>query len=223
MPGAAQDPSTHPLLRNLNAPQREAVCHAHGPLLLLAGAGSGKTTVITRRIAWLIEEEGVHPGSILAMTFTNKAAEEMWERVQRLVSVPAAQMWVSTFHSFCTRILRREGERTPVGRDFVIFDPADQKSLMKQVLAELKLPEKQFHPRKVLEVISDWKNRCLLPEEAQEEAIDAWTSFDPPAKNWPIIANRRMGELPLPTWPIMKRIMLLMGWLPSAPQQLAER
>jgi len=175
MPGPASEPIDHPLLRNLNAPQQEAVRHAHGPLLILAGAGSGKTTVITRRIAWLIEEEGVHPGSILAMTFTNKAAEEMRERVQRLVSVPAAQMWVSTFHSFCTRILRREGERTPVGRDFVIFDPADQKSLVKQVLAELKLPEKQFHPKKVLELISDFKNRCLLPEEAREEGLDPWT------------------------------------------------
>ncbi len=175
MPGTAPEPIDHPLLRNLNAPQREAVRHAHGPLLILAGAGSGKTTVITRRIAWLIEEEGVHPGAILAMTFTNKAAEEMRERVQRLVSVPAAQMWVSTFHSFCTRILRREGERTPVGRDFVIFDPSDQKSLVKQVLAELKLPEKQFHPKKVLELISDFKNRCLLPEEAREEALDPWT------------------------------------------------
>jgi DNA helicase-2/ATP-dependent DNA helicase PcrA len=175
MPVPAPDPTDHPLLHRLNAPQREAVRHAHGPLLILAGAGSGKTTVITRRIAWLIEEEGVHPGSILAMTFTNKAAEEMRERVQRLVSVPAAQMWVSTFHSFCTRILRREGERTPVGRDFVIFDPADQKSLIKQVLAELKLPEKQFHPKKVLELISDFKNRCLLPDEAREEALDPWT------------------------------------------------
>ena len=175
MPGTVSEPTDHPLLQNLNAPQREAVRHAHGPLLILAGAGSGKTTVITRRIAWLIEEEGVQPGSILAMTFTNKAAEEMRERVQRLVSVPAAQMWVSTFHSFCTRILRREGERTPVGRDFVIFDPSDQKSLIKQVLAELKLPEKQFHPKKVLELISDFKNRCLLPEEAREEALDPWT------------------------------------------------
>jgi DNA helicase-2/ATP-dependent DNA helicase PcrA len=175
MPGHASDPIDHPLLKNLNVPQREAVQHAHGPLLILAGAGSGKTTVITRRIAWLIEEEGIHPGSILAMTFTNKAAEEMRERVERLVSVPAAQMWVSTFHSFCTRILRREGDRTPVGRDFVIFDPSDQKSLVKQVLAELKLPEKQFHPKKVLEIISDFKNRCLLPEEAREEAMDPWT------------------------------------------------
>ncbi len=175
MPGFPPEPPDHPLLANLNAPQREAVRHAQGPLLILAGAGSGKTTVITRRIAWLIEEEGVHPGAILAMTFTNKAAEEMKERVQRLVSAPAAQMWVSTFHSFCTRILRREGERTPVGRDFVIFDPSDQKSLIKQVLAELKLPEKQFHPKKVLEFISDFKNRCLLPEEAREEALDSWT------------------------------------------------
>ena len=165
----------HPLLRNLNAPQREAVTHVDGPLLILAGAGSGKTTVITRRIAWLIEEEGVRPASILAMTFTNKAAGEMAERVQRLVSVPAGQLWVSTFHSFCTRILRREGDRTPVGRDFVIFDPADQKSLIKQVLAELKLPEKQYHPKKVLEVISDFKNRCLLPQEAAEGFQDPWT------------------------------------------------
>jgi len=172
MTPSAQD---HPLLHNLNAPQREAVQHVKGPLLILAGAGSGKTTVITRRIAWLIEEEGVHPASILAMTFTNKAAEEMRERVQKLVSVPTEQLWVSTFHSFCTRVLRREGDRTPVGRDFVIFDPSDQKALIKQVLTELKLPEKQFHPKKVLELISDWKNRCLLPEEAREEALDAWT------------------------------------------------
>src|SRR5512136_646036 len=102
----------HPLLRDLNPPQMDAVRHGKGPLLILAGAGSGKTTVITRRIAWLIEEEGVSPASILAVTFTNKAAEEMRERVQRLVSVPAEQLWVSTFHSFCTRVLRREGDRT---------------------------------------------------------------------------------------------------------------
>jgi len=170
-----QASSEHSLLRDLNPPQQEAVQHVQGPLLILAGAGSGKTTVITRRIGWLIEEEGIPPASILAVTFTNKAAEEMRERVQRLVSVPAQQLWVSTFHSFCTRILRREGDRTPVGRDFVIFDPSDQKSLVKQVLAELKLPEKQFHPKKVLELISDFKNRCLLPEEAREEALDPWT------------------------------------------------
>ncbi len=163
------------LLANLNPPQQDAVTHGEGPLLILAGAGSGKTTVITRRIAWLIEERGVSPTAILAMTFTNKAAEEMRERVQRLVSVPIEQLWVSTFHSFCTRILRRDGDRTPVGRDFVIFDPSDQRSLMKQVLAELKLSERQFHPKKLLEFVSDFKNRCLLPEEARAEALDAWT------------------------------------------------
>ena len=91
------DDPEHPLLRNLNPPQREAVTHVDGPLLILAGAGSGKTTVITRRIAWLVEERGVRPGSILAMTFTNKAAGEMAERVQKLVSVPAEQLWVSTY------------------------------------------------------------------------------------------------------------------------------
>ena len=168
-------PNTHHLLQNLNEQQREAVQHVQGPLLILAGAGSGKTTVITRRIAWLIEEVGAHPGSILAMTFTNKAAEEMRERVQRLVSVPVEQLWMSTFHSFCTRVLRREGEQTPIGRDFVIFDPTDQKSLIKQVMAELNMSEKQFHPRKILEFISDFKNRCLLPDEAREDALDAWT------------------------------------------------
>ena len=168
-------PDGHPLLQGLNRPQQEAVCHANGPLLILAGAGSGKTTVITRRIAWLIEEMGVSPGSILAMTFTNKAAEEMRERVQRLVSSPVKHMWVSTFHSFCTRTLRRDGDATPVGRDFVIFDPSDQRSLMKRVLQELDMPEKQFHPKKVLEFISDFKNRCLLPEEVLPEAQDAWT------------------------------------------------
>ena len=111
----SHDDGGHPLLQNLNPAQREAVTHAHGPLLLLAGAGSGKTTVITRRIAWLIEEEGVPPGAILAVTFTNKAADEMRERVQRLVTVPAEQLWVSTFHSFCTRILRRRATARPWG------------------------------------------------------------------------------------------------------------
>jgi len=167
--------NSHPLLQGLNGPQIEAVQHVHGPLLILAGAGSGKTRVITTRIAWLIEVIGTSPGSILAMTFTNKAAEEMRGRVQTLVSCPVENMWMGTFHSFCTRLLRREGDKCPVGRDFVIFDPSDQKSLIKQVLTELKLPEKQFHPRRVLEFISYYKNRCQLPDEALEDAVDAWS------------------------------------------------
>ncbi len=157
--------STHRLLEGLNEPQQRAVVTTHGPLLILAGAGSGKTTVITRRIAWLIESEGVLPGSILAMTFTNKAAQEMSERVQHLVTVPAYQLWVSTFHSFCTRVLRTEGDLTPIGKNFVIFDPSDQKSLMKHVLSELNLSEKQYHPKRMLAEISQYKNQCLLPSE----------------------------------------------------------
>lgn len=165
----------HPLLHNLNTQQREAVIHINGPLLILAGAGSGKTTVITRRIAWLIEKEGVNPRSILAMTFTNKAAEEMSERVRKLVNISKEQPWISTFHSFCTRILRQEREFNPVGHNFVIFDPSDQRSLVKRILIELGLTEKQFHPKKIIEVISDFKSRCLLPQEAMHSALDMWT------------------------------------------------
>lgn len=164
----------HHLLQGLNEPQQKAVCHTRGPLLILAGAGSGKTTVITRRIAWLIEVEGVEPSSILAMTFTNKAAEEMFHRVQRLVSVKSSQLWVSTFHSFCTRILRIEGDQTPLGRQFVIFDPSDQKTLMKNVLAELHLSEKQYHPKRLLQEISSFKNQCLLPSELPHSSSDHW-------------------------------------------------
>ena len=159
--------SPHRLLEGLNEPQQRAVVTTRGPILILAGAGSGKTTVITRRIAWLIESEGVAPGAILAMTFTNKAAQEMSERVQHLVSIPAYQLWVSTFHSFCTRVLRTEGDRTPVGKNFVIFDPSDQKSLMKHVLSELSLSEKQYHPKRMLAEISNYKNQCLLPHEIE--------------------------------------------------------
>ncbi|MFM8234172.1 MAG: ATP-dependent helicase [Holophagaceae bacterium] len=162
----------HRLLDGLNEPQQRAVVTTRGPLLILAGAGSGKTTVITRRIAWLIESEGVSPGAILAMTFTNKAAQEMSERVQHLVSVPAYQLWVSTFHSFCTRVLRTEGELTPVGKNFVIFDPSDQKSLMKHVLSELGLSEKQYHPKRMLAEISHYKNQCLLPHEIESTASE---------------------------------------------------
>ena len=166
----------HHLLKNLNYNQQAAVTHIDGPLLILAGAGSGKTTVITNRIAWLIDKEGIDPESILAMTFTNKAAEEMIERVQRLINVPVNRLWISTFHSFCTRILRQKGDMTPVGRNFVIFDPSDQKTLIRRIIAELKLNEKQFHPKKVLEIISGFKNKCLLPYEVRNNYNDPWTT-----------------------------------------------
>src|SRR6187200_3798001 len=127
----------HPLLEGLNEPQRAAVTHAGAPLLVVAGAGSGKTRVLTRRIAWLISERGAHPGSILAITFTNKAAAEMRERVEELVGGRAKIMWVSTFHSACVRILRREVTRLGYGSNFSIYDDADARRLMGLVCRDL--------------------------------------------------------------------------------------
>ena len=118
---------------SLNEEQREAVFHTEGPLLILAGAGSGKTRVLTHRVAYLIEEMGVNPWNILAITFTNKAAGEMRERVDKLVGYSAENVWVSTFHSLCVRILRREIEYIGYDRNFTIYDTDDQKTLMKDV------------------------------------------------------------------------------------------
>src|SRR4051795_6496587 len=139
------------LLDGLNDPQRAAVVHAGAPLLVVAGAGSGKTRVLTRRIAWLISERKAHPGSILAITFTNKAAAEMRERVMDLVGPRARIMWVSTFHSACVRILRKEITALNDGdvgykSSFSIYDAADQKRLMTTVAKELDLDPKRFQP-----------------------------------------------------------------------------
>ena len=127
-------PSADELLEGLNEPQRAAVVHAGGPLLVVAGAGSGKTRVLTRRIAWLISERKAHPGSILAITFTNKAAAEMKERVEALVGKRARIMWVSTFHSACVRILRKEIDKLGFKSNFSIYDAADSKRLMTLVV-----------------------------------------------------------------------------------------
>ena len=133
----------------LNPQQKEAVLTTEGPLLLLAGAGSGKTRVLTHRIAWLIEEEGVNPWNILAITFTNKAAKEMRERVDNLVSFGAEDIWVSTFHSTCVRILRRHIDLLGYNTSFTIYDSDDQKSLMKQICKQLNVDTKQY-PEKSL-------------------------------------------------------------------------
>src|SRR4029077_19469219 len=126
-------PSADDLLAGLNEPQRAAVVHEGTPLLVVAGAGSGKTRVLTRRIAWLISQRGAHPGSVLAITFTNKAAAEMRERVTELVGNRAKIMWVSTFHSSCVRILRKESDKFGFKSSFTIYDAADSKRLMTQV------------------------------------------------------------------------------------------
>jgi len=169
---APTDPALvdHPLLEGLNEPQRAAVTHAGAPLLVVAGAGSGKTRVLTRRIAWLINERKAHPGSILAITFTNKAAAEMKERVEDLVGKRARIMWVSTFHSACVRILRKEIDRVGFKSNFSIYDAADSKRLMTLVLRDLELDPKRYQPNAVLNWVSDQKNELRDAEDAAKEA-----------------------------------------------------
>ena len=154
----------------LNEPQREAVLHADGPLLILAGAGSGKTRVLTHRIAYLIEELGVNPWNILAITFTNKAAGEMRQRVDNLVGFGSESIWVSTFHSMCVRILRRFIDRLGYDSRFTIYDTDDQKTLMKAVCKKVDIDTKQFKERMLLSVISSAKNEMILPEEFELNA-----------------------------------------------------
>ncbi|MEI5672055.1 MULTISPECIES: DNA helicase PcrA [Nocardioides] len=163
-------PSREELLEGLNDPQRAAVVHEGAPLLVVAGAGSGKTRVLTRRIAWLIQERKAHPGSILAITFTNKAAAEMKERVEDLVGKRARIMWVSTFHSACVRILRKEIDRFGFKSSFSIYDAADQKRLMTLVLKDLDLDPKQYQPGPVLHWVSNHKNELRDAEEAAKDA-----------------------------------------------------
>ena len=148
----------------LNPMQKEAVLHTEGPLLILAGAGSGKTRVLTHRIAYLIEEKEVNPWNILAITFTNKAAGEMRERVDSLVGFGAESIWVSTFHSTCVRILRRYIEHLGYTTSFSIYDSDDQKTLMKQVFKTLDIDTKQYKERSVLGIISSVKDKLISPE-----------------------------------------------------------
>ena len=154
----------------LNEPQREAVLHTDGPLLILAGAGSGKTRVLTHRIAYLIDERGVNPWNILAITFTNKAAEEMRQRVDSLVSFGAESIWVSTFHSACVRILRRFIERLGYDNRFTIYDTDDQKTLMKEVCRKVDIDTKVYKERNLLAAVSSAKNEMILPDEFELNA-----------------------------------------------------
>ena len=155
------------LLAGLNQPQRDAVSTTEGPLLVFAGPGSGKTRVITHRIAWLVREQGVLPWNILAVTFTNKAAAEMKERLEKLIGSSARDVAVGTFHAICARVLRREVERSDLGlnRYFVIYDDDDQIALVKRILVDMQFDPKQFNPRMIHSIISRAKNELLSPEE----------------------------------------------------------
>ncbi len=166
-------PTADDLLNGLNEPQRAAVVHEGSPVLVVAGAGSGKTRVLTRRIAWTISQRGAHPGSILAITFTNKAAAEMKERVEALVGGRARLMWVSTFHSACVRILRKEIDRIGYKSTFSIYDAQDSKRLMSLVCQDLELDPRQFQPKAVLNWVGDQKNELRDPQEALSQATNA--------------------------------------------------
>ncbi len=162
---ASSEPDVETLLAGLNPQQREAVVHEGSPLLIVAGAGSGKTRVLTHRIAYLLARRHVHPGQILAITFTNKAAAEMRERVEALVGPRARAMWVSTFHSACVRILRKEATRVGLRSNFSIYDAADSQRLMAMVMRDLDLDPKRYPPRSFSHQVSNLKNELVDPEE----------------------------------------------------------
>ncbi|HZT41104.1 MAG TPA: UvrD-helicase domain-containing protein [Chthonomonadaceae bacterium] len=156
----------HPLLRGLNPVQREAVQYGDGPLLLFAGAGSGKTRVLTHRVAYLIASKGVSPRHILAVTFTNKAAQEMKERIGKLVGENVGKhLWIGTFHAVCARLLREYGDKIGLKRDFVVYDDSDQLTIVRECLRQLNLDDKKFPPRTVLSRISKAKEKMISPQE----------------------------------------------------------
>ena len=160
-------------MAGLNDMQQQACEHVDGPLLILAGAGSGKTRVITHRVAYLIDQEGVNPLNILAITFTNKAAQEMRERVNLIVGDGADRVWVSTFHSLCVRILRRYADRLGYGKSFDIYDADDQKSLVKSILKDLQIDPKRYPEKMFMSEISKAKEKYMSCDEfARKNATD---------------------------------------------------
>ncbi|WP_088005749.1 DNA helicase PcrA [Indiicoccus explosivorum] len=157
------------LLKGMNPQQAEAVQHTEGPLLIMAGAGSGKTRVLTHRIAYLVLEKDIYPSHILAITFTNKAAREMRERIDGLLGHGTGErMWVSTFHSMCVRILRRDIDRMGISKNFSILDGSDQLTVVKNVLKELNMDPKRYEPRTMLNAISSAKNECISAKQFKE-------------------------------------------------------
>ncbi len=160
------------IYETLNPMQQEAVYHVDGPLLILAGAGSGKTRVLTHRISYLIDTQDVNPWNILAITFTNKAAGEMRERVDQIVGFGAENIWVSTFHSTCVRILRRHIDRLGYENSFTIYDTDDQKSVIKEICKRLNIDTKIYKERALISAISSAKNEMIgVKEYAFDRAV----------------------------------------------------
>src|SRR5437588_10135206 len=169
--GVASDVTESPLLEGLNPVQREAVLHTEGPVLIVAGAGSGKTRALTHRIAYLIREKGVSPYEILAITFTNKAAQEMSERVEGLLGTRIAKgMWILTFHSACARILRREHTHLGVPSHFSIYDEADTERAIAIVEKQMNVDPKRYPPRAVAAVSGRAKDNLIAPADLAQEA-----------------------------------------------------
>jgi DNA helicase-2/ATP-dependent DNA helicase PcrA len=161
---------TDKLLNGLNPEQKNAVKATDGPLLIMAGAGSGKTRVLTHRIAYLMVEKEVNPYNILAITFTNKAAREMRDRISKMMGGVADQIWISTFHSMCVRILRRDIDRIGINRNFTILDTSDQQSVIKGILKDKNIDPKKYDPRAILGMISSAKNELIEPDEYAKTA-----------------------------------------------------
>ena len=159
------------LIEGLNNKQKEAVLETEGPCLVIAGAGSGKTKVLTHKIAYLIAEKNIAPWNILAITFTNKAASEMKERIENLVGDFAKDIWMGTFHSICVRILRKYIDRIGFDSSFLIFDTQDQRTLVKECLKALNIDDKMFTDRSVLSEISNAKNEMLEPMQYKVKYI----------------------------------------------------
>src|ERR1700761_5828525 len=153
----------------LNSVQTAAVEHTDGPCLIFAGAGSGKTRVLTHRIAYLLEKKKVFPDRILAVTFTNKAAGEMKGRLERMVGAPARDLWVGTFHSMCVRMLRRDGKKIGISPNFAIMDDTDQRGIVREVIADLDYDERQVIPGAALGEISKAKNNLWSPDVYEEK------------------------------------------------------
>ncbi|KUO96489.1 DNA helicase PcrA [Ferroacidibacillus organovorans] len=184
-------PEPQDLLAGLNPEQVQAVVHKDGPLLVIAGAGSGKTSVLTRRVAYLIEHGDVLPWGILAITFTNKAAREMKSRMETLIGLRANDIWVSTFHAMCVRILRREIEKLGYTSSFTILDATDQLSAVKRCVSDLNIDTKKFEPRSLLAAISGYKNARISPGTATEKAA---TLFEQMAAKVYTLYQRRLKE-----------------------------